>query len=262
VLKLFDKMDFTIKKYCELLDAILTNDYSFQTFNDFLLKPKDKVVILRHDVDKKPINSLKIAEIEYSLNIKASYYFRSVPDSWDEVVIKEIASLGHEIGYHYENLSHFKGDMHKAIENFQENLAKLRKLSNVSTICMHGSPLSKYDSKDLWKEYNYKDFNIIGEPYFDIDFNKVFYLTDTGRMWDGYKYSIRDKIDSRQLDWIEKKLLFHKTDDIIKAINSGNFPSQVMISSHPQRWSSNKFEWYRELFSQNVKNIIKKFLSI
>jgi len=33
-----------------------------------------------------------------------------VPESWDEAIIQKIAGLGHEIGYHYENLSACKGD--------------------------------------------------------------------------------------------------------------------------------------------------------
>ena len=60
---------------------------------------------------------------------------------------------------------------------------------------MHGSPMSKYDSKDLWKKYNYKDYNLIGEPYFDVNFNEVFYITDTGRRWDGEKVSVRDRVE-------------------------------------------------------------------
>ena len=63
------------------------------------------LVILRHDVDRLPENSIRIAALEHSLNISGSYYFRIVPESWNESIIKEIASLVHEIGYHYEDLS-------------------------------------------------------------------------------------------------------------------------------------------------------------
>lgn len=69
----------------------------------------------------------------------------------------------------------------------------MRTLVPVSTIVMHGSPRSKHDSRDLWKHYDYRSLGIIGEPYFDIDFSKVFYITDTGRCWDGDRYSVRDK---------------------------------------------------------------------
>ncbi len=41
------------------------------------LQPPGKVVILRHDVDRKPENALKMAEIEREFDIPATYYFRS-----------------------------------------------------------------------------------------------------------------------------------------------------------------------------------------
>ena len=35
-------MDFTIKKYEELIDALIAADYSFQTFSEFIKKPQKK----------------------------------------------------------------------------------------------------------------------------------------------------------------------------------------------------------------------------
>ena len=72
-------------------------------------------------------------------------------------------------------------------------------LSHVKTICMHGSPLSKWDNRDLWKKYDYRDFGIIAEPYFDLDFDEVFYLTDTGRSWNNSKASVRDKVEGTEV---------------------------------------------------------------
>ena len=43
-------------------------------------------------------------------------------------VIKEIAALGHEIGYHYEELTTHKGNVSQALGAFKENLEKLREL--------------------------------------------------------------------------------------------------------------------------------------
>jgi hypothetical protein len=197
------------------------------------------------------------AKIQIGLGIKGSYYFRAVSESWDESVIKEIASLGHEVGYHYETMDTANGDISKAWDMFRYNLDKLRKLADVQTICMHGSPYSKFDNKKLWEKYDYKGLGIIGEPYFDINFNEVFYLTDTGRRWDGWKVSIRDKV-SQQDEWVKRGLVFHTTDDIIKAVKLGKFPDKTMITTHPQRWTDNPILWTKELVWQNTKNIIKK----
>jgi len=68
-----------------------------------------------------------------------------------------------------------------AIESFERNLEKFRKIVPVKSICMHGSPMSKWDSRLLWKYYDYKDFGIDSEPYFDMSFEDKLYLTDTGR---------------------------------------------------------------------------------
>ena len=192
--------------------------------------------------------------------MKASYYFRAVPESWDEPIIKEIASLGHEVGYHYESLTTCNGDMSSAMRDFETNLNRLRKLVPVTTICMHGSPRSPWDSKDLWENSSYRDMGIVGEPYFDVDFSDVFYLTDTGRRWDGFKMSVRDKIPEHQDRWCHEGLVFHSTDNIIEALNNGRFPHHIMMTTHPQRWNDKLVPWTKELLLQNTKNLVKRIL--
>lgn len=234
-------MDFTLEKYRELLDAL--NGYG--------------EVTLRHDVDRKPENSLKTAQLEHALGWKAVYYFRAVSESWDETIIRAIAALGHDIGYHYESLATCHGDREAAYRDFCDNLEKLRRLVPVTTISMHGSPASKWDSRDLWKHYDYHALGIETEPYLDTDFSKVFYLTDTGRHWDGFKVSVRDKIPEYQEQWIRQGWIYHTTDDIITAVREGTFPHMAMITTHPQRWTDNKRQWLWELASQTVKNVAK-----
>lgn len=251
-------MDYTCRKYRKLLLALIAGDYKMVTFADYLKgESGERFVILRHDVDLQPYNSLRMARMEAELGVFATYFFRTVSESWDEKVIKEIGSMGHEIGYHYESLTTCKGDVHKAYHDLTKNLERLRALAPVSTICMHGSPRSPYDSKDIWKQYSYKELGISGEPYLDTDFSKVLYLTDTGRRWDGYKVSVRDKIEDYQEQWNTKGWSFHSTDDIIKALKENKLPDQLMITTHPQRWNDFGIAWIKEYLMQNVKNIIK-----
>ncbi|MDZ7821474.1 MAG: hypothetical protein U5N26_06485 [Candidatus Marinimicrobia bacterium] len=252
-------MDFTQKIYKKLLPSLSANHYSFKTLKEYLGFPQGKVIILRHDVDARPERNLAMARIESNIGIEGTYYFRAVPQSWDEQVIKEIHELGHEIGYHYENLSTCNGNMKATIDDFQRNLEKLRKIVPVSTICMHGSPRSSWDSRDLWKKYDYRDYGIIGEPYFDINFDEVFYLTDTGRRWDGCKVSVRDKLPQQER-WTKEGLVFHSTHDIIRAIEEDRFPKKVMMTFHPQRWTDKPLPWLNELIMQNVKNVAKSIL--
>ncbi|NOQ25980.1 MAG: hypothetical protein GQ564_11510 [Bacteroidales bacterium] len=266
-------MDFTLKTYQSLLTNLKGQGYTFQTFHEFLEKPEKKSIILRHDVDKLPENSLEFAQLQKELGIKGCYYFRIVPQSFIPEIIKKIAGLGHEIGYHYEDIDlasksiKYQNAKHKtlkekelaekAIELFEKNLIELRKYYPVKTICMHGSPLSKFDNRLLWKYYNYRDYGIVGEPYFDVDFSDILYLTDTGRRWDGDAVSIRDKVKSTKV----KDKNFNSTSDIIKAVENEGLPNQIMFTFHPQRWTDKPLPWVKELVLQNTKNIVKYFLN-
>ena len=252
--------DFTISTFKNLLETLLVQNYVFQTYSDLKINTLSKTIFLRHDVDLMPENSLITARIENELGIKGTYYFRIIPESFNKNIIKEIINLGHEIGYHYEDLSFANGDADKAYESFFRNLEAFRKLYPVRTICMHGSPLSKWDSRDIWKKYDFKNLNVDFEPYFDVDFSAVLYLTDTGRRWDGEKYSIRDKPLNKEIKNLNENYNFYSTFDIIKAADNKQLPNKIMITIHPQRWTNNYFQWTKELVLQNIKNFIKSFI--
>jgi len=263
-----------------------------------------------------------MAQIENSLGIKGSYYFRIFLNQDNEHIINQIAAMGHEIGYHYDDLTMCKGYHQNALERFKKNLTYLRQFAPVTTITMEGAPLSKYDNRELWGKVkvkaevkenptqtvsraesmslpqpqpepqpkpHYTHYGILAEPYFDLNFNQIFYLTDTGRRWDGHRYNIRDKataenpISNHQF----LKLKFHSTHDLINAINNfdnsptpntklseaksrelsdsghqtrNTFPPQTMLNFHPQRWNDAFVPWVKELVWQNVKNQGKRIL--
>jgi hypothetical protein len=248
------KRDFTLHTFRRLLEAILAGKYVVQTFADFLQASKPRVVVLRHDVDKQPGNALDTANIENDLGIQASYYFRKARESFDEKVIKKITGMGHEIGYHYEDIFTAKGDCKKAVKAFERNLERFRELYPVKTVCMHGSPLSKWDNRQLWQTHDYRDYGIIGEPYYDVDFNQVLYLTDTGRRWNGEKIRIWDRVESNF------SFNSRTTFDLIESLENNQLPGQIMINIHPQRWNNAYFPWGTQLLLQNTKNILKKMI--
>ena len=84
-------------------------------------------------------------------------------------------------------------------------------------------------------------------------------MTDTGRRWDGWKVSVRDKVPQQE-KWIKQGLVFHSTQDIIDAAIEGRLPHQIMFTFHPQRWHSGGVSWIKELVLQNMKNVVKRFL--
>ena len=262
-----------------------------RTFAAFVQDSSPAGIVLRHDVDRLPGNSLTFARLQHELGVRGSYYFRIVPASFQPQIMEQIARMGHEVGYHYEDVSCAAREMknvkskikneidfehlllERAMESFEKNLARLRHYADIKTICMHGSPLSRWDSRLLWEKYDYRDYGIIGEPYFDIDFSRVAYYTDTGRRWDGAAVSVRDKpmrgqsaVGSRQSGREEGTgrkergtgfPQFHSTVEIIRAIERGELPEQVMFTFHPQRWSDRTLPWVKEFILQNSKNVVK-----
>ncbi len=215
---------------------------------------QSKTVVLRHDVDRLPANALRMAELEHRHGVTASYYFRVVPHVWDEGLMRQVAELGHEVAYHYEDLTITRGDHRKAIQHFETQLGRFRKIYPSKTICMHGSPMTRWDNRQIWEHYNYQDYGIIAEPYFDVDYQKVFYLTDTGRSWNNARISVRDKVNSG-FD-IPVKSTFH----FAELLGGAEMPGQLLINTHPHRWFQPGLGWYKELVSQNVKNVVKSVL--
>lgn len=247
-------MDFTLKKYEELLLAVMDSGYTVQTFEDFIRKPEARAVVLRHDVDRRAINATWLGKIEHSLGLRASYYFRVVPESNDKRVIEEIVSLNHEVGYHYEDLGMSKGNYEEAYQNYLTNLDYFRKFYPVTTVCMHGSPENRIDNRSIWNKYDYKKDGIIAEPYFDVDYDEVFYVTDTGRAWNKKSVIVRDKVETK-FDIPIKSI-----DHMMELIKNNKMPDKVIISTHPHRWFDVGPLWFNELVMQNIKNVVKAVL--
>lgn len=252
--------DFTLTKYESLLQAVKKTNYSTCTILDFLKNEPGKCIILRHDVDRAVNRNLAMAKLEHSYGIRSTYYFRHIKETFRPEIILQMTEMGHEIGYHYEVMDKANGDMDKAIEIFREELEDFRKIAEINTICMHGNPLKPWSNRDLWKNYDFRDFGIIGEPYLSIDYNKVFYLTDTGRTWANLKIRVKDTIEkSEGKSGANEKANIRpisSTDDVIHLIQSENV-SRICLLVHPNRWCEDFGGWTKELLFQNVKNVGK-----
>jgi len=177
-----------------------------------------------------------------------------VSKSFNENIIKNISRFGHEIGYHYEDLTSNYGDYELAIINFRKNLEKFRSIVPISTVCMDGRPLSPFSNLDLWKKYHYSAFDLNGEPYLNFDFTRMLYLTDASRGWNRNKFNVRDKVND------EFEYYNHTTERLIKDIKNENLPNQIMLTIHPQRWHYRTLPWIKELIFQNIKNLAKWIL--
>ena len=249
--------DFTFKTFKLYLTAIKKSYPQIIRFDEyFKLNPKpESFCLLRHDVDRKPLNALKMAKVENSMGVAATYCFRTKRHTFKPDIISEISKMGHEIAYHYESLSDAKGDMVKAVEDFEKNLAMLRKYVTVSTVSMHGSPLKSYDNRDIWRiAENHEKFihtyKLLGELYLDIDYNDIAYINDTGRNWTAAKSNRRDRVNSK----IETDFKNGKT--LLNYLNNQPHPKLVFLC-HPERWSDNLFEYVVQFSKDMLINLLK-----
>ena len=252
------RLDFTIKKYEELCRSIVSAGYRTLTVKDYLLtspSPNESIIVLRHDVDRKPWNAFGMSVLERDLGLSSTYYFRYIPSVLKRELIKKIFEFNHEIGYHYETLSKTKGRYEDAISLFQKELSEFRNIVDIQTICMHGSPLSKWDNRSLWGKYDFRTFDIIGEVYLSIDYSKMAYFTDTGRSWNSGRANIRDRVQGHENRKIKN------TDQLITFIRSRQ-SRHICIQTHPERWDSSLLDWVISDLRDSTANGVKMLISV
>jgi hypothetical protein len=64
---------------------------------------RERVLLLRHDIDSDVSRARRMWEIERELGVVGTYFFRRA--TWDLPFMRELASHGYEVGYHYEELA-------------------------------------------------------------------------------------------------------------------------------------------------------------
>ena len=254
--------DFSLNKYKELCQTAINSGYALLTVKAYLTM-RDlpaKFIIFRHDIDRKPENAVRMAVMEKELGIKSTYYFRFNKTVFQPNLIRIIANMGHEIGYHYETLDKAKGDYEKAIKTFKSELDEFRKIAEVNTICMHGNVLTKWGNRDLWSKYDFNDFGLIGEAYLSI--NNATYLSDTGRTW-GTRYKIKDWLPTNihDDDKTVKNTEVNRTDDLIELLKKGNLERTYLLV-HPNRWNDNFSDWVIALVFDMATNLVKRLFNL
>jgi hypothetical protein len=247
---------FTHDAYRRLLRTLKENQYRFYTFHDYAEQPvglPTPHVILRHDVDRMPHRAKKLAQIESDEGARGTYFFRTRRASFDREVIRIIQDLGHEVGYHYENLSDCRGNVDDAWRNFQTELRRFDFVGGVGSIAMHGRPLSPWDNRNLWQHYDYRQAGVRLEAYLDVDWQNYLYLTDTGRTWSGGN-NFRDHVVVDRAAAYNLRSL----EEICRLVEDGS--CNFVISTHPERWSGSLHGWAQVWVTDSAINLLKRVL--
>lgn len=247
--------DFSEEAYAALLDAGLEEGYEFLTVREYLASDSlpERFVILRHDVDRKPRNALTLGRIEAVRDVPATYYVRTRDRVFDPDVVTTLDDLGHEIGYHYEDLDRADGHVPTALDSFAENLARVRRLTDVDTVCMHGNPLTSHDNRDMWADPpEFDRFDLLGEAYLSMSFDDVTYFSDTGRTWEDGLLKVKDHTMGEG----DKSVQAETTPDLIRLLRRGEV-DRLCVLAHPDRWSSSTAEHLSQGAKDAAVNAVK-----
>jgi hypothetical protein len=246
--------DFTFAKYTELCHLVLDLSYDTMTVGEFLREgqPQRRILVLRHDIDRALYTALRMARLEESLRIKATYYARAVPKVFCPDALGALHEMGHEIGYHYEVLTKARGDCCLAIDMFKEELSRFRGVVPVETVSMHGSSVFPWDNRDIWRHHNLEDYNLLGEVYLSVNYENVYYFSDTGRSWDAGRYNVRDNVEGRKPEDVVRT-----TDDLMNFLSEvRDYP--VLINTHPSRWVVSRGAWVANFLFDWSRNQVKR----
>lgn len=246
--------DFTFKNYGRLLDAGLEAGWNIVSVREYLKSedPSEPFLILRHDVDRRVRNARRMAQFESDYGVSSTYYFRV--KTFSAASASRIEDMGHEIGYHYEDVAKADGDLERAHERFAENLRNFRKVVDIDTAASHGSALSSHHNLDIWQHsLSFEDYGLLGEAYISLgidDPNRgdIDYVSDTHRTWR----------TSPTLD-------VETTQDLIEVLRNHE-TNRLCVLAHPNRWAVNRLQLVEraswDVCAETIKSVVNYYFEV
>jgi hypothetical protein len=191
----YNPKDFSISSYRDLLKNLNTTHRPILYKNVKERNEEKPFVLLRHDVDMSPQNSLVLSKIEHQENIKSTYFiqlagwFYNVFEPEIKSIFLEIKSLGHDIGLHFDPTSYHINSIEDLEKNilFEKNI--LEQLLNIKI-----NVFSFHNPAD--KHIDMNEFEIAGliNAYSSFFKKNAIYTSDSNGYW--RHQSISDAIRS------------------------------------------------------------------
>lgn len=174
-------MDFTYKAYVDLIKLLKEKNYEFTNYKGY--KNIEKSVIFRHDIDNSLERALKIAKLENENKIKSTFFvllstdFYNIFSKQSNSILKEIISLGHEVGLHFDE-KRYKINNEKDLVHYVEyekNILGGVLGIDVTTVSMH--------RPSKWILENDIQFKSIINSYSKEFLHEFKYLSDSRMHW-------------------------------------------------------------------------------
>lgn len=164
-------MDFKREDYLNLIHNYLTKGYEVSDLSNI----HSKSLIIRHDVDFHLELALKFARFEHQNNLKSHYFVLLTSEFYNcfskksALMLREILSLGHCIGLHFDSSIYKFDNLDMLIEKIRFEKKTLESLieQEIEAITFHRPPKNIFDlprkiagmtnlySRDYFEELNY-----------------------------------------------------------------------------------------------------------
>lgn len=199
-----------------------------------------KYLVLKHDVETDVARALALASIEQKYGHRGSYYVQAyLLDSPENVqLLKKMQAMGHEISYHYDVMDSCKGDIEKAIVEFDSNKKKFENSGfALETLCQHGNPIVErvgYTSnRDFFRSTKvqalYPELCDIMVNFKSMRGTDYTYYSDAGRRFK----MIFDPLTNDIVNSDDQNVSYPDLDAVFSSFREQN----VIISTHPHRWT-------------------------
>lgn len=202
---------FSNEEYLELLIP----------FREFLMGYREalcseKFVISRHDVEFDTVRALELAQLEYSVGIKSTYFFQVCSDAYNlasignQKILSQIESLGHEVGLHLYTSHITFYDERSFISELRRQTAILESLisSRIEVFSLH-RPRAWF--LEVRQDYIGTMLNAYGPSFFEYtsEPSQIKYFADSNHSWNYGKPRLLEKFKKYQIlthpdEWYEQ----------------------------------------------------------
>jgi len=188
------KCDFSYQHYRQMIKAALGAGFIITNLRDYdKNKHKQKLILLRHDIDYSPKRAFEIAKIEKSLNVKSTYFIRVHGEHYQPFdkesypTLLKILKMGHEIGLHLEARTMSKWLKVDMIDLFYAEKKALEAMFNIKVISASEHADLYRNEQNFWRNHfftkvNKRKVRIKNFPQ-EKRFQKLHYLSDSSRFW-------------------------------------------------------------------------------
>ncbi|MBS1635478.1 MAG: hypothetical protein JST26_06105 [Bacteroidetes bacterium] len=171
---------FSVSGYQSLLKTALDAGYTFVFFNE--PAPPGKSCLLRHDIDNDLDAAMKIAEVEFQLGVKSTFFVMlrspvyNLFGRHNHRCVERILELGHQLALHYDEA--FYPDIDRSLQEMIEVEAEIlgKMFSREIKVISFHQP----GPRILKNEFKLKGFI---NTYDKDDMKGIFYISDSNMVW-------------------------------------------------------------------------------